>query len=158
MKADPKIDELLCSLVDGELPARQQTELQRLAARDPEIGRRLRQLQNCRALMSALPRSEAPAEMFEQIKVAVERKTLLEEQPASGASMAGVIHLIARRLMAAAAMIALLGVLGYVVYQIVAPVPGTGVQPPTMAVDKPSPAVAPVSATTASLVIRYSPA
>ena len=137
MKADPKIDELLCSFVDGELPPRQQTEIQRLAARDPEISRRLRQLQNCRALVSALPRSEAPGELFEQIKVAVERKTLLEEQPASGVSTAGVIHLIARRFLAAAAMIALLGVLGYVVYQIVAPVPGTEVQPPVAGIGKP---------------------
>ena len=130
MKANPNIDELLCSFVDGELPARQQTELQRLVARDPEVGRRLRQLQNCRTLVSALPRAEAPGELLEQIKLAVERKTLLAEQPASGVSTAGVIHLMARRFLAAAAMIALLGVLGFVVYQIVAPVPDTGVQPP----------------------------
>ncbi len=130
MKANPNIDELLCSFVDGELPARQQTEVQRLVARDPEVGRRLRQLQNCRTLVSALPRAEAPGELLEQIKLAVERKTLLAEQTTSGVSTAGVIHLMARRFLAAAAMIALLGVLGFVVYQIVAPVPDAGVQPP----------------------------
>ncbi len=129
MKANPNIDELLCSFVDGELPPRQQTEIQRLIARDSEVSRRLRQLQNCKTLISALPRAEAPGELLEQIKLAVERKTLLAEQPVSGVSTAGVIHLIARRLLAAAAMIALLGVLGFVVYQIVAPVPNTGVQP-----------------------------
>ena len=137
MKADPNIDELLCSFVDGELPPRQQTELQRLIARDPEVSRRLRQLQNCKTLVSALPRAEAPGELLEQIKLAVERRTLLEEQPASGVSTAGVIHLMARRLLATAAMIALLGVLGLVVYQIVAPMPGTGVGP-VVGIDKPS--------------------
>ncbi len=130
MKANPNIDELLCSFVDGELPARQQTEVQRLIAKDPEVGRRLRQLQNCRTLVGALPRAEAPGELLEQIKLAVERKTLLAEQPASGITTAGVIHLMARRFLAAAAMIALLGVLGFVVYQIVAPVPDLGGQPP----------------------------
>ncbi len=123
MKANPNIDELLCSYVDGELPPRQQTEIQRLAARDPEVGRRLRQLQNSKALISGLPRAEAPAELLERIKLAVERKTLLEEQPTSSVSSAGVMYLLARRLVAAAAMIALLGVLGFVVYQILAPVP-----------------------------------
>lgn len=130
MKANPNIDELLCSFVDGELPLRQQTEVQRLAARDPEVGRRLRRLQNSKALISALPRAEAPGDLLEQVKLALERKTLLEEQPATGASSAGVIHLMARRLLAAAAMIALLGVLGFVVYQIVAPVPGGNVPGP----------------------------
>lgn len=130
MKANPSIDELLCSFVDGELSVRQQTEVQRMAARDPEVSRRLRQLQNCKTLVSALPRAEAPAEMLERIRLSVERKTLLDEQPATGASVAGVVHLMARRFLAAAAMIALLGVLGYVVYQIVAPVGGPGFQPP----------------------------
>jgi anti-sigma factor RsiW len=136
MKANPNIDELLSSLVDGELPLRQQTEVQRLAARDPEVGRRLRQLQNCKILVNALPRAEAPDGLLEQIKRSVERKTLLEEQPVSGASSAGIINLMARRLMAAAAMIALLGVLGVVVYQIVAPVPGPSVRRPVARVDR----------------------
>jgi hypothetical protein len=138
MKANPNIDELLCSLIDGELPPRQQTELQRLVARDPEVGRRLRQLQNCKALVGALPRAEAPAELLERIKLAAERKTLLEEQSATDVSAAGVIHLLARRFLAAAAMIVLLGVLGLVVYQILAPVPQTGGRPPVVVLDKPS--------------------
>jgi len=138
MKANPNIDELLCGFVDGELPARQQTEVQRMVARDPEIGRRLRQLQNCKTLVSALPRAEAPGELLEQIKLAVERKTLLEEQAATGVHAAGVIYLLARRFVAAAAMIALLGVLGFVVYQIVAPVPGTDSQPLVARPDSPS--------------------
>ncbi|MBN1509521.1 MAG: hypothetical protein JW955_21920 [Sedimentisphaerales bacterium] len=155
MKANPSIDELLSSFVDGELPPRQQTEVQRLAARDPEVGRRLRQLQDCKMLVGALPRAEAPDELLEQIKRSVERRTLLEEQPASGVSSAGVINLMARRLVAAAAMIALLGVLGVVVYQIVAPVPGTSVRRPVARVDRP-PRIQPVQPGAAPVVVADS--
>jgi hypothetical protein len=130
MKANPNIDELLNSFLDGELPVRQQTEVQRLAARDPQVGRRLRELQSCKTLIGALPRAEAPGEMLEQIKLCLERRTLLDEPSVSSRSTAGAWNLMARRLVAAAAMIALLGVLGVVVYQIVTPVPGTGVNRP----------------------------
>ena len=71
MKANRETDELLCSFIDGELPLRQQTEVQRLVARDPEVAQRLRQLQNCTNLVSALPRAEAPGEMLEQIRVSL---------------------------------------------------------------------------------------
>jgi len=126
MKVNPNIDELLNSFLDGELPSRQQTEVQRLVARDPEVGRRLRQLQSCKTLIGALPRAEAPGEMLEQIKRSLERKALLEEPSVSSRSIAGRWQLRARRLVAAAAMIALLGVLGAVIYQILAPVSDTG--------------------------------
>ncbi len=126
MKANRETDELLCSFIDGELPLRQQTEVQRLAARDPEVAQRLRELQNCRNLISALPRAEAPGLMLEQIKQSVERRTLLEERPVLTATRAGTRHLRVRRFVAAAAMIALLGGLGAVVYQIVAPVAPSG--------------------------------
>jgi hypothetical protein len=139
MKVNPNIDELLNSFLDGELPPRQQTEVQRLVARDPEVGRRLRQLQSCKTLIGALPRAEAPGEMLEQIKLSLERRTLLEEPSVSGRSIAGRWQLMARRFVAAAAMIALLGVLGVVVYQIVAPVPGTGVGGPVATTTAPEP-------------------
>jgi len=130
MKANPNIDELLCSFIDGELPLRQQTEVRRLAARDPEVGQRLRQLQNCKILVSAMPHAEAPGEMLERIRVSLERRTLLEEPPAARRVSAGAWHLLLRKSLAAAAMIALLAVLGVVVYHIVAPVPGPGTPVP----------------------------
>lgn len=122
MKANPNLDELLCSFMDGELSPRQRTEVQRMAARDPQVGRRLRQLQNCRTLFTALPQVEAPGDMMEQIRLSLERRTLLQEQPAAPRRSAGALHLVFRKFVAAAAMFALLGVLGVVVYQIVAPV------------------------------------
>jgi hypothetical protein len=138
MKANPNIDELLNSFLDGELPVRQQTEVQRLVARDPEVSQRLRQLQNCKTLISALPRAQAPAEMIEQIRLRVERKTLLEEPSASGVRSAGARRLMARRLLAAAAMIALVGLLAAVVYQIVAPIPGGSMSRPVADLGGPS--------------------
>jgi len=133
MKANPNIDELLCSFIDGELPLRQQTEVRRLAARDPEVGRRLRQLQNCKTLVSAMPRAEAPDEMLEQIRHSLERRTLLAEQAAAPRVSTGTWALVLRKCVAAAAMVALLAVLGAVVYQIVAPVSHTGSPEPFVA-------------------------
>ncbi len=138
MKPNPSLDELLCSFMDGELSPRQRTEVQRMAARDPEVGRRLRQLQNCRSLFCSLPPAEAPVEMLEQIKLSLERRTLLQEQPVLARRSAGAWHLVFRQFAAAAAMIALLAVLGAVVYQIVAPVASTGPQPPVAAENRPT--------------------
>jgi len=129
MKANPNLDELLCSFMDGELSPRQRTEVQRMAARDQQVGRRLRQLQSCRTLFAALPQVEAPGDMIEQIKLSLERRTLLQEQPAAPRRSAGALHLVFRKFVAAAAMFALLGVLGVVVYQIVAPVAAPETRP-----------------------------
>ena len=133
MKVNPHTDELLCGYIDGELSLRQQTEVQRLAARDPEVSKRLRQLQQSKNLVSALPRAEAPGEMLEQIKLTLERRTLLDERPSTSGTRTGSWHLQVRRFLAAAAMIALVGVLGGVVYHIVAPVAPT--QQPGFMVD-----------------------
>jgi len=124
MKPNPNLDELLSSFIDGELSPRQKTEVQRMAAHDPAVAKRLRQLQNCRTLFCSLPPAEAPGDMLEQIRQSLERKTLLQEQPVVTRHGTGVIHLVFRKLTAAAAMITLLALLGAVVYQVVAPVSG----------------------------------
>ncbi len=141
MKANPQIDELLCSFIDGELSLRQQTEVQRLVARDAEVARRLRQLQNCKNLVNALPAEQAPVDMLEQIKRSLERQSLLGERSASAGTHAGAWHLKVRRFVAAAAMIALMGGLGAVVYQIVAPVPPGTSGPVAIDTPRPSPVV-----------------
>jgi hypothetical protein len=134
MKPNAKLDELLSSFMDGELSPRQRTEVQRMAAHDPAVARRLQQLENCRAVFCSLPPAEAPGDLLEQVREALERKTLLQEQPVSTRHVAGGVYLIFRKLVAAAAMIALLAVLGAVVYQIMSPVPGPQSLPP-LAVD-----------------------
>jgi hypothetical protein len=80
-------------------------------------------VRGCRTLVNVLPRAEAPADMVEQIKQSLERRSLLDERSILTSSRAGVRTLRMRRFLAAAAMIALMGVLGLVIFQIVSPVP-----------------------------------
>ena len=123
MKENPEIDELLNSFIDGELTARQQTEVQRLMAHDAKIAQRLRQLQKCKMLVSSLPVAEAPDEILEDVKASLEKRTLLGEQGSDFDERAGARHLLVRKVMAAAAMIGLVAVLATVVYTIIAPEP-----------------------------------
>lgn len=154
MKSNPNIDELLCSFIDGELPARQKTEVQRMAARDPQVGQRLRQLQNCSNLIGALPRAEAPSDMIDQIRLSLERRTLLGDRPSGSSGRAGHWHLRLRHLTAAAAMIALLGVLGLVVYQIVSPMAPAE---PTETVATTQDPTAPADPVPASVIVASEP-
>lgn len=121
MKANPNIDELLNSFVDGELTQEQQTRVQRMIAGDAQIARRLRQLQKCKTLVGSLPRAEVPSEMVEQVKASLERRTLLGQQPPSFEASEGARHLLVRKVVAAAAMVGLASVLAVVIYTIVVP-------------------------------------
>ena len=121
MKEIPNMDELLNSFIDGELPARQQTEVQRLVDHDEKIAHRLQQLQECKMLLSSLPVTEAPPQILENVKASLARKRLLVEQPLAFDERAGTRHLLGRKLFAAAAMLGLVGILTAVVYTIVAP-------------------------------------
>jgi hypothetical protein len=123
MKSDPNLDELLGSFMDGELSPRQRTEVQRLAAHDPQVARRLRQLQNCRSLYCSLPMAKAPGDLLDQIKTSLERQSLLQEQPLLRRRSVGVLTLAFRRFVSAAAALVLIGILGAVIYQIVSPIP-----------------------------------
>ena len=127
MKPNANLDELLSSFMDGQLSPRQQTEVQRMTTHDPQVARRLRQLQNCRTLFSSLPAAKAPSDLLEQIKTSLERHSLLQEPPSVKGRTFGAVQLAFRRLVSVAAVIALVGVLGVVVYQIVSPIPDGGV-------------------------------
>ena len=128
-----RIEELLNSFIDGELTEREANEVERLIADDARIAQRLRELQKSKMLVGSLPRSEAPAEMADEIKASLERMTLLGQQaerfdeprPFEGLDeRAGARHLLARKVLAAAAMIGLVAILAAVVYTILAPVSG----------------------------------
>jgi hypothetical protein len=118
------IDELLNSFLDGELDQRHQTEVQRLISHDEKIAERLLELQKCKRLVSSLPYTEAPDGMLEDIKASLEERKLIV-QPARDEQRRrerkGARHLLVRRLTAAAAMFALVGVLAAVIYSIIAP-------------------------------------
>ncbi len=123
MKDDMNIDELLSGFIDGELTQRQLTEVNRLIAHDPDIAKRLDGLKKCKSLLGSLPSAEAPADMLEDIKLALERRTLLSQSVHSRERLTGARHLLFRQVLSAAAMLALVAILGAVIYIIVA---GTG--------------------------------
>ncbi len=117
MKEEMKIEELLNSYVDGELSVRQRTEVKRMAANDPKIAVRLRQIQKCRMLVSALPVVKAPSCIMENLKASLNAKTqtsrtnhvfVPEQSPKSR-------FILFRRIFAAAAMVLLAAVLMVVI-------------------------------------------
>ncbi len=112
------IDELLNGFLDGELDARHQTEVQRLLDHDKQIAERLQTLRNCKRLVSSLPYAEAPDGTLEKIKASLDEKNL---SVSTHRQRRGARHLLRRRLVSVAAMVALVGVLGAVIYTILAP-------------------------------------
>ncbi len=135
MKMNQNIDELLNSFIDGELTQTQQSDVQRLIADDPQVARRLRELQACKALVSSLPRAEAPAGIPEQVKASLQAKTSRESvrrgriYSASGEASRFVLI---RRVIAAAAVIGLIAVLAAVIQTLI---------PSNVAPDGPGPEV-----------------
>jgi len=121
MKENLNIDEMLNGFIDGELTVRQQTEIQRLIRHDPQVAQQLRQLQRCKMLVGALPRNEAPDDMLERVKASLERRTLFGDEGNGFNRQKGAKHLLGRRLLAVAAIVGLVAVLGTVIYSIVAP-------------------------------------
>jgi hypothetical protein len=119
MKVNQSIDDLLSSYADGELSARQNTEIQRLVERDQNIKARLQGVQNLKALVNGLPRPKAPEEIADQIRVLLERRTLFGET--SNDSKKPIFHLIFRRIRASAAVAGLAAVFFMLVYSIIAP-------------------------------------
>jgi hypothetical protein len=124
MKDDQKTDELLNGFIDGELSPREQTEVKRLIAHDPEAAKRLKELQRCKLLVESLPASKAPSEILIRLRRA---KFGAEESAKGGQTVRprqqilGTIQLFLRKSIAAAAMFILLFGLAVMVYQIVSP-------------------------------------
>ncbi len=119
------LEELLNSYVDDELAERHCNEVKRLVAHDEKIAEQLRKLQKQKELLGALPRASAPADLVENVKQALESKILLDEYPHQSDEDAGVRHLKMRHMLARAAMIGLVAVLGYVVFSVVMPIGGS---------------------------------
>lgn len=124
MRTRPEdIEKLLNGYIDGELTTRQHTEVKRLLANDSKLAQRLARLERCKMLISSLPQAEAPAGMFDDIKASLARRTLLGEQAIAVGERAGARDLFIRKVLSAAAMIALVAALSAVIYTIVAPEP-----------------------------------
>ena len=108
--SETRIDELLNSFIDGEVTPGQQTEVEALIARDVKIAARLRQLQQCKRLLGSLPRSEAPPSVLEGVKASFTQTTPQTERSISDVRTSKPYPRV-RRVLAAAAMIALVAVL-----------------------------------------------
>lgn len=113
------LEELLSGYIDGELSERQRNEVKRLIGHSAEAAAMLTQLQKNKALLGSLPRAQAPAHLFDNVRASLERSVLLDEYHGKQSIKAGIVHLYTRKMIAAAAMIGLVGVLGFVVYNIV---------------------------------------
>ncbi len=106
---DERIDELLNSYVDDELTAEQKAEVKSLVDQDADIAQRLRQFQKCRILVGSMPVSEAPAGILEGVKASLAGISLPDEKQTVKK------YVLVRKVLAAAAMIALAAVLSAVI-------------------------------------------
>lgn len=142
MKENPDIDELLNSFIEGELTERHRVEVQRLIKHDPQIAHRMQELQKCKMLVSSLPRADAPVEIIARVKASLKARALLGprargSQPPAFDERKGARYLLARKILAAAAMLGLVAILTVLVYTIV--VPQSAVETGTVAKGWPEP-------------------
>ena len=118
-----EIEELLNDLVDDQATDRQETEFKRLAKHDPAIVDQLEAMRRQKQLLNALPIESAPASLAEEVRSALERKLILGDVSESERTRAGASHLLLRRILTIAAMLFLpLGLLSFVVLEILKPV------------------------------------
>ncbi|RKY14213.1 MAG: hypothetical protein DRP52_00650 [Planctomycetota bacterium] len=124
-----EIEELLNDLVDGRATDRQETEFKRLAKHNPAIVDQLAAMQRQKELLGALPIESAPASLAKEVSSALERKLILGDVAESERTLAGASHLVLCRILTTAAMLLLpLGLLSFVVIEILKPVsPGPAV-------------------------------
>jgi len=108
--SEARIDELLNSYIDGELTTGQHTEVEDLIDRDATMARRLRQLRQCKTLLGALPRAEAPPTVLEGVKASLAERTFQTGRSVSEAGIQKKSPRV-RRVLAAAAIIGLAAVL-----------------------------------------------
>jgi phosphohistidine phosphatase SixA len=119
MKMNQNIDESLNSFIDGELTESRQSEVQRLIADDPQVAQRLRELRACKALVSSLPRAEAPAAILQQVKASLQARTPQSQQPSYSTSREATRFVLVRRVVAAAAVVGLIAVLAAVMQTLI---------------------------------------
>ena len=117
--SNERIDELLNSYIDDELTAEQKAEVESLVDHDTKIAQRLRQFQKCRILVSSMPYAEAPVSVLEGVKASLAGRALSSEKQPAYEKQAGKKFVLIRKVLAAAAMIALAAVLSAVIHRFV---------------------------------------
>jgi anti-sigma factor RsiW len=123
MSDNRQLDELLNAYMDGQLTERRLTEVKRLLQHDIAVQNRLKELEKIRALVAALPREQAPADIVANVKQKLERRSLVASEMQDFDRDLGARHLLYRRLISAAAIIVLAIVLAGVIFVIVGPQP-----------------------------------
>jgi len=121
MKNKEILDDIINAWLDGELDERHCNELKRLVENDPKAAKRLEELKRTRDIVASMPKESAPPALSENIKASLERSVLLSEYDNKRHRTLGAVHLFGRKMISAAAMLALLAVLGYVVMLVVSP-------------------------------------
>lgn len=120
-KSKIEMEELLSALVDDEATERQKNEFIRLVRHDPSIAEHLAVMQRQKQVLAALPVDSAPESLVEDVRSALERRQILGHTSGQ-TSVTGTAHLFMRRVLTAAAMFLLpIGLLSFVVYEIVKP-------------------------------------
>jgi anti-sigma-K factor RskA len=117
--SDERIDELLNSYIDNELSVEQQAEVERLIDQDTKVAQRLRQFQKCRSLVASMPAAEAPASVLDGVKASLDGILLPSSRQAAYEEHAGKKYLLVRKVLAAAAIIAIAAVLSAVINRFV---------------------------------------
>ncbi|OHB85673.1 MAG: hypothetical protein A2Z38_02230 [Planctomycetes bacterium RBG_19FT_COMBO_48_8] len=117
--SNERIDELLNGYIDDELTVEQQAEVERLIDQDAKTAQRLRQLQKCQILVGSMPYAEAPASVLEGVKASLAGRSLPGEEQPAYEQQVGKKYVLLRKVLAAAAMIALAAVLSAVIHRIV---------------------------------------
>jgi len=121
-KSKIEMEELLSALVDDEATERQKNEFDRLIRHDPSIAEQLAVMQRQRQILGALPVDSAPVSLVEDVLSGLERKQTLGDVPAAQPTIVGAGHLFLRRVLTTAAMLLLpIGILSFVVYEIIKP-------------------------------------
>jgi len=121
VKKEQKIDELLNSFLDGEATEREQIEVQRLLTNSAQAAKRLKELEKCRMLVGSLPYAEAPVKVMKGIKASIRKMLPKAHKVGVFGRHEGAKHLMIRQVLSAAAMVALVTVLGVVVFTILMP-------------------------------------
>ena len=117
--SNERIDELLNSYIDNELTAEQKAEVENLIDQDVKIAQRLRQFQKCRILVGSMPAVEAPASVLDGVKASLAEISLTSEKQSVYEEQAGKKYILVRKVLAAAAMIALAAILSAVIHRFV---------------------------------------
>ena len=114
------IEELISGYLDDRLSKRQHTEVERLLQHDTIFAQKLARIEKQRSLLKSMPKVAAPENMFNDIKHFLDRKHHTEQIIES--ANVGLRHLVWRKVLTSAAMFALIGLLGVIVYNILMPV------------------------------------